>query len=296
MGIYVIGTSGSHRDRFGSRPGDIAVNTQPPEPVPASPVPSDAAVKSAQPPPAVSSTGDAASLKQPKSVPAPEPTSAVAKPIAVAPLAPKRLVKPSAASPQTPARSTPEPESPATAPSAVPEPNAVPETRPAEPVVAQTASPAKPPGFAWSHYAVPGTATRPAPRSAGLADAAVSVETVDSGGFKRVAHHIPLLGSIGGHYEGGEDFKPAQVVHSFAPKVPPEVARSLTGPIPVDLKLKLDKTGKVRSVELISKQLSPDLTELAGGAAYHWQFEPAHVKDKNVASEVIAHFRFRPAL
>lgn len=124
----------------------------------------------------------------------------------------------------------------------------------------------------------------------------MSVEPVESGGLKRVAHRIPLFGSIGGAYAGGEDFTPPQAVHTFAPKVPPDLARSLSGTLPIDLKLKLDKTGHVRSVEVVSKQKAREFVELAGGAAYQWQFEPAHVKDKNVASEVIAHFRFRPAM
>ena len=159
--------------------------------------------------------------------------------------------------------------------------------------VASTEAPSRPPGFAWSHYAAPAPTAKPAPLPEPGADSAVSVEPVESGALKRVARHIPLFGSIGG---GGSDFTPPQVIHSFAPKVPADLARSLTGPLPIDLKLKLDKTGRVRSVEVISKQKSPEFTELAGGAAYRWQFEPAHVKDKTVPSEVIAHFRFRPAL
>ncbi len=289
FGGYIFGTSGSHSDQFGSRPGDIAVDSQPPAPEPVKPASvvrqSTAAASPVPPPvqvpPAVPVRAAETPLAKPKpvipAVPAPAPRKSVGSVLAYKPSPPP------APAPAAPANVTPQPVTPA-------EPAPVPAS------VATTNEPSSRPGFAWSHYAAPASVAKPAPRHEEGAEAAVSVETVESGGLKRVAHRIPLFGSIGGAYEGGENFTPPQAVHTFAPKVPADLARSLTGPLPIDLRLKLDKTGHVRSVEVISKQKAREFVELAGGAAYQWRFEPAHVKDKTVPSEVIAHFRFRPAM
>jgi TonB family protein len=126
------------------------------------------------------------------------------------------------------------------------------------------------------------------------ANATVDLEAVEDGGIKHALHRVPLLGALGGTYRGGQDFHPPQVVRRTTPRVPSEIARDLTSEVLVALKLKVDNTGRVSSVELISHGGDRALVQLAGDAAYEWQFQPAQMKDRPVSSEVIAHFRFRP--
>lgn len=300
FGGYIFGTASSHNDQFGSRPGDIAINSQPAAPEPVKP-----AAVAQQPAPAarISSPENPASSPVPAPVqiqpaapvrataaPLPKPKPAI--PAAPAPTARKAVASVLAYKPSSPP--APVPAAPVSTANVTPQPTTPSEPAPAP--VSATKEPPSRPGFAWSHYATPAASAASVSGHEEGAETAISVEPVESGSLKRVAHHIPLIGSIGGAYEGGEDFTPAQAVHTFAPKVPADLARSLTAPLPIDLKLKLDKTGRVRSVEVISKQKAREFVELAGGAAYQWQFEPAHVKDKSVPSEVIAHFRFRPAM
>ena len=83
---------------------------------------------------------------------------------------------------------------------------------------------------------------------------------------------------------------------SGAPAVPTDLARELTGTLPVDLRIKVDSNGHVSSVEVLSHQTAAEFVRLAGDAAYDWQFQPARIKDKAVASDIIAHFKFRPSL
>ncbi len=118
---------------------------------------------------------------------------------------------------------------------------------------------------------------------------------MESGGIGRAFGKIPLFGSLH-RSRSGDNFVPPQALHSYAPNVPHDLARELTGTLPVDLKLTVDKSGHVSSVEIISHQTPTEFLRLAGDAAYDWQFEPAKLKDKPISSDVIAHFRFRPAL
>jgi TonB family protein len=130
----------------------------------------------------------------------------------------------------------------------------------------------------------------PAPQAVSpRVDGSVFMESVQPGGFREALHHIPLIG-----HNRTDDYIPPSAVRSFAPKIPVDIARQMTAPEAVDLKLKVDNTGRVTSVEVLSRETPPDFVRLAGNAAYDWQFDPAHLKDKAVSSEVIAHFRFRP--
>lgn len=344
VGGYLIGTSASHGDRFGQRPGDIALGTEPAEPQQASPAqapPSQAAPNQTRPNQATPNQTDSAqplpNAAAPGQLPQSEPaqarpiqsqapgSSAMAEPSAV-PQAKRRPSEAPEPKPETPkisptqvaTKMRPRPSAPGagtTAPvqpsatealgsSAVARSGSVPQestggaltSAAPNPGISRAeipgAPPPKPADFAWSRYSTPVAKPRREP----LATASVSVEPVESGALKRATHHIPLFGAIGGQYHGGDHFTPPQAIRSFAPRVPAEVARTLTGTTPVDLKLKIDKSGRVSGVEIMSKAAVPQLVEIAGDAAYNWQFEPAHLKDKTVPSEVIAHFRFHPAM
>jgi outer membrane biosynthesis protein TonB len=262
LGGYFLGTSGN-REHFGSRPGDITISdaTAPP-PAPA-PVIAAAPAKKAAP---VEPAPDA----QPK---APE--------VAAAPVPMK---------PKTPPPVRPNPHAvfdemarnnPAPAPPPPPQPVVAPAPAP----VAEPAVPVNSAG-AFPHNPNP----LPQPTALPHANATVDLEAVQDGGMKHALH------LFGASYKGGQNFQPAQVLRRITPRVPAEVARELTAEVPVDLKLKVDNTGRVSAVELLSRGSDRALVQLAGDAAYGWQFQPALLKDRPVSSEVIAHFRFRPAL
>lgn len=271
FGGYLIGTSGSHSDRFGARSGDMTVNSAPePQPVIAQKPYAPAAQPNADVVPALAMQIPPAPViaqTTPPKPAAPKPAPALHQP----PLRPP--VFKAAIAPIGPAQPTADQNSASWQHFHPPTPAA-----PAQ--VAETA-PVPPP-------VIPRT---PVP-SQPTAESSVSLESVESGTLGRAFGKIPFLH----HARSGENFVPPQAVSSFAPKVPHDLARELTGPLPVDLKLTVDKSGRVSSVEIISHQTPTEFVRLAGDAAYDWKFEPARLKDKPISSDVIAHFRFRPLL
>ncbi len=269
LGGYYFGTSGSH-EHFGSRPGDFTISD----------------VEEAPPPKPRPVVASAPSEKPVVPTPAPEPprVTAPAPPaqpehVQAATVRPKPLPKVSTqhAVFEEMARNSPPP---AFAPPAAEQPAPPPAPEPA---------PSKNTG-AFPHNPNP---LPPPSEVVHSADATVDLEAVQDGGIKHALHRLPLFGALG-TYRGGQDFHPPQVLHRTTPRVPPEVARDLTSEVLVALKLKVDNTGRVSSVELVSKGSDRALVQLAGDAAYEWQFQPAQMKDRPVSSEVIAHFRFRP--
>jgi hypothetical protein len=272
FGGYLIGTSGSRSDRFGARSGDMTVNSEPePQPViaPQPPAPSPkpalvapAAIQTALAPPPAPVLAAAASAppKPPISKPALRQTP-VRNPVLLASVAPN-----------PPAQGVGDPSSSDTASASWQR------FHPATAAQVSEAAPAPPPIVA----------APPQPS----AEASVSLESVESGTLGRAFGKIPFLHRS----RSGGNFVPPQAVTSFPPKIPRDLARELTGPLPVDLKLTVDKSGRVSSVEIISHQTPTEFVRLAGDAAYDWKFEPARLKDKPISSDVIAHFRFRPLL
>ncbi len=311
FGGYLIGTSGSHRDRFGARAGDITLNSDS-DPLPASPAPSSgqvlpsaasrnqpapapAASTTAAPPPVSTPAPPASSFNQPQQQPATvNPVPGVVRPN---PTADPSLVASVPAQPRLDAAPRPD-TAPVPSPRRVPNPGVV--TQPAaRPPVDDNAN--------WQHFhpAPPTSASqvaesevaspdvRPVSRPVPAATSSVYLESVESGGVGRAISRIPLFGR---HAHGGADFTPPQAVRSSAPSVPNNLARELSDTLPVDLRLKVNSEGRVSSVEVLSHQTPAEFVRLAGDAAYDWQFQPARVKDKAVASDVIAHFKFRPPL
>lgn len=312
---YLIGTSGTNRDRFGSRPGDITLNSaeaEPPVPAPPKPL--------AVPPPQATPPSETAATNASNS--ASTNNTATGSTASTAPTSAPTAVS---ATPSVPSTPTPNTQPavfqsaiskviPTPAPVLTPIPPRVKPNTSSPPLTASSPreSPPSQPSDRWQHFhpAQPTSASdvasaeappplpeaqRPIARPAPAALSSVSLESVESGGVSRAISKIPLFGSLH-HSKSGSNFTPPQAVKSFAPNVPPDLARELTGTLPVDLRLKVDSSGHVSSVEILSHQTAPEFVRLAGDAAYNWQFEPARVKDKAVTSDVIAHFKFRPAL
>ena len=315
FGGYLIGTSGTNHDRFGSRAGDITLNSQPELPAPAPPKPSVAPSTAPQ---------SAATLPAADSSTSNNPAVGSGAPVAGVPAA-QAVVTPVSPKALPVARQTPLDNASAGAGATNPlTPNqgkivaakrvAPPATlNTAASINPQTGQPQTPTGSDnWQHFhpAQPTSASevaaaepppapapevvRPAQR-APIATSSVSLEAVEAGSVSRALSKIPVFSAFH-HSKSGSDFTPPQAVRSSAPAVPADLARELTGTLPVDLRLKVDSTGHVSSVEILSHQTAAEFVRLAGDAAYDWQFQPARLKDKAVSSDVIAHFKFRPAL
>jgi hypothetical protein len=88
---------------------------------------------------------------------------------------------------------------------------------------------------------------------------------------------------------------PAKPLREFSPVVSARMRRSLKSEVPIDVKVKIDATGKVVDATPATKGrgLQKYLATQAVSAARRWQFRPARVDSKDVASERIIRFRFR---
>ena len=122
----------------------------------------------------------------------------------------------------------------------------------------------------------------------------MDLEPVSESAVSRTIHRVPLLSQLQRHRKGGGDFVPARPIHDPKPIVPNRIARELTGPTPVDIKLTVAKNGRVSEIELLSKHSDAQLRNIVLGTATRWNFQPATIKGKPVESQVIAHFRFEP--
>ncbi len=343
FGGYLIGTSGGHWDRFGSRPGDITLNpgggdsALPPQPKPESPAPQASVPGSAAPQsPALQSSANATPNGNTGREGAPSNIG----------VSGTRPTVDSGARSSSPASGSPASALPTSTAASLRDPSSAPPVvKPApgvkfntldasasnggatSPGVNAATTPARAPApdsrydaqqdpqhadgsGGWQHFhpapavlpsqvaanTAPATKPLDSARSRSAPAPAVSsvyLEAVESGGVRGALGKIPLLGSIS-RTKNRADFTPPQAVRSGAPAVPVDLARELTGTLPVDLRLKVDSSGHVSSVEVLSHQTAPEFVRLAGDAAYDWQFEPARIKDKAVSSNVIAHFKFRP--
>jgi len=295
---YMIGTGG-HRDTFGSRPGDISFESLPPSDSPKPKVAArvSPAITAPAKPDAIADGSGATDVT--KGTPAPNKSAPAlnSPPSNQKASNPPDTGKPSPMPPAAQSASQPA----NTAAKADVEPDrAAPAVKENErhPVVAQQRPPAPvfdPEPVHRYTPAPPPVVVPPAPvvqatRPEGpAADASVYLESVETGGIRHAFGKLPLIGR-----NRGDELIPPQAVRSFAPKVPELLAGQISGPLPIDLRLKVDSDGRVTTISLISKEPMAEFVRLAADAAYTWQFEPARLNGKAVASEVIAHFRFRP--
>jgi len=85
--------------------------------------------------------------------------------------------------------------------------------------------------------------------------------------------------------------------HEVRPSLTIQQERSLTEPVRVDVKVYVAESGKVDDAEVVEYGDPPNFTlaKAALATAHQWSFAPARLGDVPVSSEVILHFRFRPA-
>jgi hypothetical protein len=132
------------------------------------------------------------------------------------------------------------------------------------------------------------------PRNPHISDPFVSV-TVDrmpksnTGGLFR---KLPLIK----RYKRGDraDFVPPAPVREGPTELSAKLRESIRQEVPIDVKVYVDRTGKVEFAELLSegKGSNQDLATLAVFSARRWEFSPAHVGDETVPAEVVLRFRF----
>lgn len=136
--------------------------------------------------------------------------------------------------------------------------------------------------------------TMPAPPPPAAVPAVrVSVEPAAPHVIRRALNRIPGLRSLQRRrYKAGEDYEPPKPVHQVTPSLPPRLRQQLEGAVPVDLRVYVDSSGKVRRAEMLSEDVDPPLSELALNAARKWEFTPARIGEERVPAEVIVHFVF----
>ena len=123
----------------------------------------------------------------------------------------------------------------------------------------------------------------------------ISAEPVPPSRWSRMAHHIPLLGRL---KKQRQVAVPPQPVHESKPALTAAERHDLTEEVPIDVRVYITESGKVDFAELVdgsSFSRHSQLADAAIFAARHWDFQPARIGEENVPSEVILHFRFKPA-
>lgn len=103
---------------------------------------------------------------------------------------------------------------------------------------------------------------------------------------------VPLVRTFHGRGKENE-FVPPRPVHQVTPHLPSRIARVLPGDWRVDLKLSVDREGRVKEVSLMSPGSDDRLVDISAEAVRQWRFEPARFHDKPVKCEVLTTLQFR---
>jgi len=120
--------------------------------------------------------------------------------------------------------------------------------------------------------------------------ATITYEPVRPPALQRALQKFPGLRRLQRLEEGDDKgFVPPKALHELAFLLPAGTGGEGAFHKPVNLKVILDESGKVKRVEPLSKG---SMAGVAAHAALAWQFTPARWKDKPVASEVMVHLRF----
>jgi hypothetical protein len=92
------------------------------------------------------------------------------------------------------------------------------------------------------------------------------------------------------------EFVPPKPVREAATELSADLRRRMKRPVPMDVKVYIDREGKVEYAELLSKGtgVNRDLASVAVFASRHWLFSPARLGDQTVPSEVVLRFKFGP--
>ena len=129
----------------------------------------------------------------------------------------------------------------------------------------------------------------------------VSIEPKEDGALKRAARsvpaamgHVPLLGRLPGlRRDHDENVVAARPYEDLSPHIPAAVSRNLAEQVVVDVDASIDEQGEVRNTEVVRGD-DPQLSSLAEDAVRSSRWKPARSGDRNVAMNVVVHYRFSP--
>jgi len=90
------------------------------------------------------------------------------------------------------------------------------------------------------------------------------------------------------------EVEPPRVVHESTPSVDDHLRSSLKAEVPLDVRVYVNRSGKVEYAELLSDitEGNRDLATLAVFDARHWEFTPARSGTRVVPGQAILHYRF----
>ena len=128
--------------------------------------------------------------------------------------------------------------------------------------------------------------TSPVPKAAVESFSTVSFEAVTESHFGGVMGRVPLLRRL----HRAADFVPPRPVQETTPTVPEELLRTLRTEVPLDVRVYINKSGKVDYAELLSDitTANRDFATLAVFNARHWKFEPARSEARIVPGRATA--------
>jgi CheY-like chemotaxis protein len=132
--------------------------------------------------------------------------------------------------------------------------------------------------------------TSPVPKAAAESFSTVTFEAVTESHLGGVMGKMPLLRRL----RRAPDFVPPRPVQETTPTVPEELLRTLRTEVPLDVRVYINKSGKVDYAELLSDitAANRDFATLAVFNARHWEFKPARSERRIVPGRAILHYRF----
>jgi CheY-like chemotaxis protein len=132
--------------------------------------------------------------------------------------------------------------------------------------------------------------TIPVPKAAVEPFSTVTFEAVTESHLGGVMDKMPLLRRL----HRAADFVPPRPVQETTPTVPEELLRTLRTEVPLDVRVYINKSGKVEYAELLSDVTAEnrDFASLAVFNARHWEFQPAQSETRLVPGRAMLHYRF----
>lgn len=107
---------------------------------------------------------------------------------------------------------------------------------------------------------------------------------------------VPLVRAFErNHYKAGQDYLPPHAIRQVMPRIPPRLARELTGDSRVDFRVNIDRDGYVNGIELMTPESDGRLVGISASALKQWRFQPATLRNRRVASDLLVSIRFRSA-
>ena len=104
----------------------------------------------------------------------------------------------------------------------------------------------------------------------------------------------PGKGALRGSLRRGDAFLPPEPTRKTAPAVPKDLARTLKAEASLDVRVYINRSGRVDYAEMISDLTAENrgLAALGVFDARHWEFMPARLAGHAVPSQLVLHYRY----